>query len=207
MGQATVDLPDPLSNPAPAAPASADDLLAQLAGDEIDRLLAESDVDKTLPANEPSPVVPKRRAEDKQPTLEPEPQPAAEASPAAGTDDGEIDDLFAKLQAKAEAQPPSEEVMHPVELDHATPSEETGAAERAALGGDEHAVAHDTQPDLDLAGGDLPVILKPLAWISSPLDAFPDAVREAMGKIAIMTMVNAIAVLVYVWIFRGRHHG
>ena len=47
MGQATVDLPDPSeasATPAPAA--SADDLLSQLAGDEIDRLLAEAEVEK-----------------------------------------------------------------------------------------------------------------------------------------------------------------
>ena len=49
MGQATIDLPDPTQLPpdgaAPAAANSADDLLSQLAGDEIDRLLAEADVD------------------------------------------------------------------------------------------------------------------------------------------------------------------
>ena len=36
MGQATVDLPDPLEQPPAASPANTDDLLAQLAGDEID---------------------------------------------------------------------------------------------------------------------------------------------------------------------------
>src|SRR3954469_4113502 len=49
MGQA-VDLPDPLEPPAAsAAPdlSSADDLLSQLAGEEIDRLLAEAEVEKT----------------------------------------------------------------------------------------------------------------------------------------------------------------
>jgi len=47
MGQATVDLPDPLEPAlAPATPAGADDLLAQLAGDEIDRLLAEAEVEQ-----------------------------------------------------------------------------------------------------------------------------------------------------------------
>src|SRR5687768_10515368 len=47
MGQAAVDLPDPLeSAAAPAAPEGADDLLAQLAGDEIDRLLAEAELEQ-----------------------------------------------------------------------------------------------------------------------------------------------------------------
>src|SRR5205085_7155067 len=44
MGQAAVDLPDPLESPPPAANTSTDDLLAQLAGDEIDRLLAEAEL-------------------------------------------------------------------------------------------------------------------------------------------------------------------
>src|SRR6187551_2698151 len=45
MGQASVDLPDSLEMPPAAALAGTDDLLAQLAGDEIDRLLAEADDD------------------------------------------------------------------------------------------------------------------------------------------------------------------
>ena len=60
MGQAAVDLPDPLDRPAGAPGAAtplpdADDLLAQLAGDEIERLLSEADLD--VPADPaPRPV-------------------------------------------------------------------------------------------------------------------------------------------------------
>src|SRR5947209_13799274 len=43
MGKAAIDLPDPLEAIAPGAPSSVDDLLAQMAGEEIDRLLSESD--------------------------------------------------------------------------------------------------------------------------------------------------------------------
>jgi len=46
MGQAVVDLPDPLEQQ-PGSASSADDLLSQLAGDEIDRLLTEANVDET----------------------------------------------------------------------------------------------------------------------------------------------------------------
>ena len=48
MGQ-VVDLPDPLHNDAPAAGPGVDDLLAQLAGEEIDRLLAEADIERPAP--------------------------------------------------------------------------------------------------------------------------------------------------------------
>jgi hypothetical protein len=56
MGQAILDLPDPTQlsgiNTGPLSPealASADDLLSQLAGDDIDRLLAEAEAERPLP--------------------------------------------------------------------------------------------------------------------------------------------------------------
>ena len=68
MGQATLDLPDPTqlsgisAGPlSPQALASADDLLSQLAGDDIDRLLAEADAERSAappPASPPAAVAP-----------------------------------------------------------------------------------------------------------------------------------------------------
>src|SRR4051812_28387317 len=46
MGQAALDLPDPLQNHAKIGGPRADDLLAPLAGEEIDRLLAEAEVER-----------------------------------------------------------------------------------------------------------------------------------------------------------------
>ncbi len=54
MGQATVDLPDPLKSPAPTTSGGTDDLLAQLAGEEIDRLLADADVEASSAAQSPT---------------------------------------------------------------------------------------------------------------------------------------------------------
>src|SRR5438874_12847630 len=51
MAQAAIDLPDPLNNSGPVGP-GVDDLLAQLAGEEIDRLLAEADVERPARAVE-----------------------------------------------------------------------------------------------------------------------------------------------------------
>jgi hypothetical protein len=156
MGQAAVDLPDPLEKPKPAPIGSADELLAQLAGDEIDRLLADGDA-----GNTPAPVAPA-----------PIPQAAAPIAPA-----------------------PIEPPVHHEE-------QETAPAERSAL--HDHAIARKPAHVLNL-NSDIPLILKPLVWMNLPLERFPEGVREAMGKIAVMTMVNAIAVLAYVIIFR-RHH-
>jgi hypothetical protein len=148
MGQATVDLPDPLEKP--NATGSADELLAQLAGDEIDRLLADGDAGK--PA---------------------EPTPAAPIMPAVESV-GEV----------------------------ASVPEETDGAERLALAADD---VSQHAADLLESEAEVPIFLKPLVWLSSPLDRFGDGLRETIGKIAVLTMVNAIAVLVYVIIFR-RHH-
>src|SRR5687767_3642509 len=57
MGQ-TIDLPDPLEKAAPLPAPSADELLAQLAGDEIDRLLAEADARPEPPPPAPAPAAP-----------------------------------------------------------------------------------------------------------------------------------------------------
>lgn len=48
------------------------------------------------------------------------------------------------------------------------------------------------------------ILLKPLEWMNRPLQACSDTVREALGKVAIMTLINALAILVYV-LFLRRH--
>ena len=50
----------------------------------------------------------------------------------------------------------------------------------------------------------LPAYLKPLEWINAPLEACPSALRDFIGKAAIITLVNAAAILLYVLLFR-RH--
>lgn len=54
MGLPTVDLPDPTDAPPDEAAASADDLLSQLAGEEIDRLLAEADSGEPMTTRQPA---------------------------------------------------------------------------------------------------------------------------------------------------------
>jgi hypothetical protein len=253
MGQAAVDLPDPLNSSPPAdSNAGADDLLAQLAGDEIDRLLAESDEDAAKPIGSSGRAL--------------EPVPANPASPA---DDAEqLDDVLKQLDgsaavsegevAKAVASAPKQAVrseeMYAKALDQSiaervTPvvdkvrqqvaSEEeeaaamkavqaasltapsrsageelqTTAEERAALGATiESTEQAEAEPSamsssqlLDYADNitlPLPIYLRPLEWLSAPLNAFPDTVRELIGKAAIITMFNAVAILAYVMLFR-----
>ena len=78
---------------------------------------------------------------------------------------------------------------------HADPAAATGPA----AGGATHAdVVH-----LPAAEPGPSVVDKVLAVLAIPLDPFPDEVRDAVGKVAIITAVNGVAVLVYVMFFRG----
>ena len=40
------------------------------------------------------------------------------------------------------------------------------------------------------------------SWINAPLSFVPDAFRDALGKVAILTLVNSLAVLIYVLFVR-----
>jgi hypothetical protein len=257
-----VDLPDPLDDHAnPAGAAAGDDLLSQLAGDEIDRLLAEGD----------EPLSSGRKATD----LEPDEgsaagAPAAEAvevdAPAADavaeeavegpgesagpSEASSLDAVFSQITAKEQAgdlqEPPNEagepagEVEGPAGEgpvdaaaldaslagaalagvkqedvgDHAgegvgaAPGTdapggeegETSAAERSAL--TVEAELAESQALVEGEEAPLPLVLRPLVWLNAPLGFLPEAMRNALGKVALVTLFNALAVLAYVLIFR-----
>ena len=85
---------------------------------------------------------------------------------------------------------------------------ESTATERAALyepASDPVAATRELVSVLSSATDDeqtVPIYLKPLEWLNAPLAACPESVRDLLGKAAIITLANAIAVLVYVLMFR-----
>jgi len=239
MGKAAMDLPEPVEAPS-AAPENAgtDDLLAQLAGQEIDRLLADADVpveraptpaaaesnsaSKTetpvadsKPATVqvapapieavPAPVQPTRSrlsSRDPETPAAPTPAPAAPAEAPKS--------LLPSLDA-----PRAEQAIGDIlgsldpELEEATREPtETAPAERAALDAAlGPAAATLAADDLAIDSDDdapLPLYLRPIEWLNACFDSIPETLIEAAGKIAILTMVNAVAVLLYVLFFR--HH-
>ena len=209
MGQATVDLPDPLE-PQTVSAANTDELLAQLAGEEIDRLLAEADAEPT-----PAPAQSSPTSSSPHPDLAPNPSaaitPGSERAVAA-----QLDDLFAQLTqespeapAAAAAAPDARQDVAQVAPATAFGAEDaTTSAERGALNaasGTGAAPAEDLNVVLSrIEDIRLPFYLRPLEWLSAPLNACPEHVRDVIGKIAIVTAVNALAVLAYVLFFR-RH--
>lgn len=275
MGQADTSLPDPLTNPQPS-PAGTDDLLSQLAGDEIDRLLAEAEVapparaneldselaaapiprantpyagdaalealnavqkeadaiaqdvrdlasaspdDDNLSKGQPStatpveeaatePIEPVQATSSSAEKLQTTAAPASSADPSGEKKDSiasELDSLFAELTTSP-ASPPAEVQSSP---DVVTPEPEmaSGEAERSALRESEPELAELAQniaaklvilPEAE----PLPLYLRPIAWLSAPLDGASDKIRDALGKVAIVTLVNAAALILYVLIFR-----
>lgn len=222
MGQATVDLPDPLAPQSPNA-ASTDELLAQLAGEEIDRLLAEADSELAGDAKPSSAAVSTAPAAVVS-TPAAEKSPTGAASPPA-TLSAELDDLFAQLTvgSAADIAVPTPTTRPPAALTTVTPAavpgtevaasavptaedQATTAAERGALSAPDIPPA-PTAPQTGSqspANGDelLPLYLRPLEWINAPLAACPEHVRDAIGKIAILTTINALSILAYLLFLR-----
>ena len=201
MGQATVS-PDPLDESATVTTtttiASADDLLAQLAGEEIDRLLAESEAERATAEERAggsvaSAVAPGLRTaqpdqrDEKVSSVEPVAMSGPTTAPSA-------------LQVPTPSEPPAPAVASDSAFDA------NGVAERAALIEEAPApvtgIAHDERRMVSEVGGPLPIYLRPLEWLNAPLASCPEGLRETLGKVAIVTLVNAIAVLAYVLLVR-----
>jgi hypothetical protein len=250
MGQATLDLPDPLEPAAaPATPAAADDLLAQLANDEIDRLLAEAEFEpekhgKPAPAANAPPRSPAvdaafdaalKGAAGSQPSPQAQTLPVvanAPAPPAPSTLSQQMQQVFAGTTPVTAAAPDVIDVPGVAKIVDAkvidtqlAPSGPaklannaeltpvvvapvdggTSLAERDGLrAGEIEALTADPLGELDEPESEarVPLVLKPLVWINAPFAAVPEGAREALGKVAIVTLVNAIGVLAYVLIFR-----
>ncbi len=166
---------EPLAAGSPPPDGQADDLLSQLAGAEIDRMLAEADVEPPPPA---AIAVPPPVAAVASPAVEPPPATPAEVSP-----------------------PPPPPVI-PAAADLDAVLAQAVAAPTAAV----PAGTIDLGEPLPRGSWLLSGLLRPLSLVNAPLDPYPDRVREAVGKVAVVTLVNAIAVLAYVVVFR-RHGG
>jgi len=244
MGQATVDLPDPMQSPAAPATAGTDDLLAQLAGDEIERLLAETETERpAAPAGNASPlpdvaVAKSPPVESAAPTPPTSSTTPAAASLAAEPDEdkenltSQLDALFESLNGAASPPAPAAAPLAPAEplngktgvtdpgsgaaapLDTASSAAELKALGEPIAAASPAAVSPDAAASTQaIAGTSLAeeeeyirpsLLVRLLQIINSPLGGCTDPVLNAVGKIAIATLLNAIAVLAYTLAFRHR---
>ena len=103
--------------------------------------------------------------------------------------------LAAELEADIEQRPPvREEPEVAADGDEDLDALLAGSFEDAPAADDEAPVADAAaRPTRD----GVPVYLKPLVWMNRPLDRSP-AARDLVGKIALLTLLNAGGLLVYV---------
>ena len=158
----------------PLAPDAADGLLSRLAGDEIDRLARRP---------EPKPPTRPEPPTDSAPSPQPTPPAAPVAAAPAGGLSGGLDGLFG---GGGRGRPAAYDDVAPDAAGAAPPE----------------AVAEPPQSPDPADDGGVPLLLRPLAWLSAPLDLLPDWARAAAGQIAVLTLLNAAAVLLYVALFR-----
>ena len=256
MGQALDDLPDPINSTSLGTATSADDLLARLAGEEIDRLLADESLGEGAElaeaTAEPDPLLPPSKTEPEAVDApDPEtarqldelfaqlvdtdsgnaPAPARQptTSPASATVadsvlSQQLDDLFAPLEAEpadsaapaprpAPLAAPAQPAV-PAEAPEATtsvdPADQTGALERQVLAADllesqesaENAPVEDEAVDDQPAEPRVPICLRLLELLNAPLANVSETVRNVLGKAAVVTLVNALLILIYVLFVR-----
>jgi hypothetical protein len=162
--------------PEPAAPSTA---LAQADVEELDARVAQelnslfTELDSDKPASAPA-----------QPT--PAPAPAAVVA---------ATEVAAAAVLAATPATPSDPVAQAHELE----KQLLGKTLMDALGAPAEAESATSR----LKSINLSFLLRPLEWINAPLSACSDTVREALGKVAIMTLINAMAILLYVLFLRS----
>jgi hypothetical protein len=207
---------DQSSTSQPANSDKPDDLLAQLAGEEVDRLLAEAEVDRAARSEGEAAPVEEEEAAALTAMLEESARQELDAAVKAAAGSVEADKPAPPSEeTSGEASPPAEEAQEDVsaQLDQLfaalttadkrvddtalSPAEtraksSVAAEEKAALGEKSELMREpEEQP--------LPWWIRPLRWINAPFDFLPDSFKEKLGWIGIQTLIFAAIILAYVW--------
>lgn len=205
MAQASVETPETAN--------SADDMLSRLAGEEIDRLLAEAEQEKTAPkpaaaVEEPAPVNAEMIDNAALPVAQEAALAAEDAAPAgdiAAVDkeamSADLDQLFNELTSDAATDKPL--IKSPEPPVESTAPAPVSNAEQAASNQERAALTQPIPEAVEEPDEEpVPVYLKPLALLNSPLNLVPESARELVGKFAIITFMNSVALLAYLLLFR-----
>jgi hypothetical protein len=186
MDPADLGLSDPFDSQENSSPFTNDELLSQLAGKEIDRLLSEVDeqldavIGKSRKAN-PSPALALRKYPEARHVSQ---QEAGLAQVLEGLEGSGEDREFEQRDREADER--GEEIEYfgtPVEVFERV----TGVE---AMRGKVDLFPDFLEPT--------PVVLKPLEWVNAPFEGISQAALGAIGKVAIVCFVSAVALLAYV---------
>ena len=216
MAHPTLDLPDPLDSPGDVSPADvslgrAEDLLSQLAGDEIDRLMTEPAPRlATQAAREVAREVPRLPAHPLALATEPD-QEIVSVSPA------ELQALSAQLGSFFDAV--DEGLLSPaLPSSHFEGCATNGEVTIELIRRDGH--LDDEYPPENLLenrparqvraaltapfdADPTPAYLKPLEWLANPIAALSASARRAVGALAVVSFLSAAGLLAYVLMLRN----
>ena len=170
-------LPDPLDSDPNETHGDPDELISQLAGDEIDRLLGPD-----TPGWQPAAIAPSRALARK---------PASSAGPPVEQLAAQLDRVFEKIRQK----PQLDEINDPEPV---LVMRRHGEAENDASGEPRNTLIAPLEED------PLPALLKPLAWLNTPVIDASRGTRIAVSIVSILTFLFSLGALAYVLMLRGQ---
>lgn len=238
MSQATLETAAMEAQPAEVAPGEAalasntDQLLNKMAGTEVDRLLAETEADRSAsaalataaPAAENSAVAEEDTALAAQlddlliGLEEPAAAPAAvseeiQAEPPAVSKVEPPAVSLVELPAASKVEPPDpaatedarlEVLAAELEVDAPSATPAVSKVEPPAVPSPAPALIAQRLPTTDVKPV-IPLLLRPLIWINAPLSGLSSALRSAFGTVAVVNFLAAAAVLIYAIVSRKPH--
>ncbi len=176
MVQPALDLPDPINSPDSLPQNGADDLLTQLAGDQINRMLSDSDAQPRDGSDTVPPPVVVTVAEQLNSffdEIEKGPPPAPEPSVLPALED-EVEENLVTRHEYFELTAPHSEMVDLIPIN----------------------------AELDESDRSNSAFVRMLEWLNAPLKAMPNWVRTLVGVLGIVLMLGAISVIGYVVILR-----
>ena len=183
MAKPSIKFPDPLDIAPQLSLDNADELISQLAGDDIDRLIG--------PDEHWQP-----QATPREPAL-----PLTAAPEVASVEDlaAELDQVFEQIRTQQLPPPPPQ-------IDTSEPEPitlpEPVLAMRKYDEVDPHEKASRRSLLDPLEEAPLPMILRPMAWINAPVAQLTGKSRLAVSLVSVISFVGSVAAFVYVMMLR-----
>lgn len=185
---AKLDLHDSLNDPLHNAPqlslGNADDLISQLAGEEIDRLIG--------------PDAPWQPQSAPELDFEPHTAPKA-AAPSVDQLTAELDEVFERIRRDEPVQPPPQ-------IDTSEPEPITLPEPVLAMRRFDEPIGPEVEPRRSLIQPleqpPLPAILKPIAWLNAPVAQLQGRSRFAVNVVSLLSFAGSVAAFVYVIMLR-----
>lgn len=137
------------------------------------------------------------------------PEPSGQPSTERSSPGHELSEQDSSVPTASEPEasaphPPAPDPSIDAELDTATTSRGDEAPPADTQLASELADAIAEQEQREILGLDrTPLLLRPLIWVNRPFAGLSEPTRELLGTVGLVTMVNALVMLLYVMLVRG----